>query len=272
MCWLARASQRRHELRRTHRARRRRAIGLVRQLFVESVLLGGRIRHCRTDDGVVGESHRWSAKLSDRRPGRIVLDLSSVDWRTASSRLRTRLWRSISVAGCGVPPGVSLRQRYSPIDALKQHGRPGRDGGGRTADLLVVAQVALSVDRARWSRKQDSSRTGRSRHSRRATSASRASASCWPGSTVSGRSTDCRSRVRTRCTSELRHTRDRVPPNPACGQRGRTSPGMVTPVSNLRDGIHRSAVSGTRASPRRASTANAKVCARLVRRLREYSR
>ena len=134
---LARAGARRHEL------SVRIALGasryrLVRQLFAESVLLG-------VSSAIAGVlTASWASRLLVNQlsieTGRIVLDLS-VDWRTAAFASGVAI---ASVVICGVLPAFRA-SGVSPIDALKQHGRPGRDGGGRTADLLVVAQVALSV-------------------------------------------------------------------------------------------------------------------------------
>ena len=135
---MARASQRRHEL------SVRVALGasryrLVRQLFVESAVLavGSAVAGLMT---ALWASRTLVSQLSTET-GRIVLDLS-VDWRTAVFATAVAM---ISVAGFGVLPAFRA-SAVSPIDALKQHGQSGTHGGGaRTADLLVVAQLALSI-------------------------------------------------------------------------------------------------------------------------------
>lgn len=134
---LARAGARRHEL------SVRVALGasryrLVRQLFTESVLLSV----ASAVAGVLTAS--WASRLLVNQlsieTGRIVLDLS-VDWRTAAFASGVAI---ASVVICGVLPALRA-SGIAPIEALKQHGQPAREGGGRTADLLVVAQVALSI-------------------------------------------------------------------------------------------------------------------------------
>jgi putative ABC transport system permease protein len=111
---------------------------LVRQLFAESAVLG-------LTSAVAGvlmaswASHLLVNQLSIET-GRIVLDLS-LDWRTAMFASGVAI---ASVVICGVIPAFRA-SGVAPIEALKQHGQSGGDGGGRTADLLVVAQVSLSL-------------------------------------------------------------------------------------------------------------------------------
>ncbi len=69
-----------------------------------------------------------------------MLDLS-VDWRTAAFASGVA---TAAVVICGVFPAFRA-SAIAPIEALRQHGQSARDSGGSTADLLVVAQAAVSI-------------------------------------------------------------------------------------------------------------------------------
>lgn len=135
---LARASARRHEL------SVRVALGasrwrLVRQFLVESALLAG----LASIAGVVVAM--WASRLLVRQMSTqnmpIGLDLS-FDWRLLSFAASIAAATLVIV---GVTPAIQASSA-APIDALKEQGR-GASGasGGRTADVLVVFQIAVSL-------------------------------------------------------------------------------------------------------------------------------
>ena len=135
---LARASARRHEL------SVRVALGasrwrLVRQLLVESVLLGG----VASAAGLLVAA--WASPMLVRQLSTqnlpIALDLS-LDWRLTMFAIAVA---TTAVLIFGVAPALRA-SAVAPIDALKEQGRSatGATGGG-VPDALVIAQIALSV-------------------------------------------------------------------------------------------------------------------------------
>jgi putative ABC transport system permease protein len=135
---LARASARGHEL------SVRVALGasrwrLVRQLLVESVLLGV----VASAAGLLVAT--WASPMLVRQLSTqnvpIVLDLS-LDWRLT---LFAIVVATTAVLIFGVAPALRA-SAVAPIDALKEQGRgaTGAAGGG-VPDALVIAQIALSV-------------------------------------------------------------------------------------------------------------------------------
>jgi putative ABC transport system permease protein len=135
---LARASARRHEL------SVRVALGatrwrLVRQLLVESVLLGS----MASAGGLL--MARWVSPMLLRQLSTqnvpIFLDLSA-DWRLTGFGAAIA---TLAVLSFGVMPALRA-SAVAPIDALKEQGRSAHDAtSGRAADALVIAQVALSI-------------------------------------------------------------------------------------------------------------------------------
>jgi putative ABC transport system permease protein len=135
---LARANARRHEL------SVRVALGasrwrLVRQLLVESVLLGS----VASTAGLLVAT--WAGPMLVRQLSTenmpILLDLSA-DWRLTIFAI---VVATTAVLIFGVVPALQA-SAVAPIDALKEQGR-GATGAtcGAVPDALVIAQIALSV-------------------------------------------------------------------------------------------------------------------------------
>jgi putative ABC transport system permease protein len=134
---LARGMARRHEL------SVRLALGssrwqLARLLIAESVLLAA----AGTAIGVVFA--KWAGTLlvaqlsTNNRP--ITFD-GAIDWRVLAFAAAVMIVTTIVF---GVAPAIHA-SRVAPIDALKDRGQNAHAGGARLSDLVVIAQVAVSL-------------------------------------------------------------------------------------------------------------------------------